>query len=312
MVSMAYWFMKMRQGKGGEDFARELWQEHHLVGVMFGTWRIDDVLDEHGRPDPEKITADAIESVCPQPEEIPFDDAFLWAPRTFLLKVADGDRVVVVIDDAIRIGTVDEGFFDDPNGPRGPYEEYFKCRPMKDQKCFPLSELPASYRLVGGMGRRAIQAITAYEKLVRLLDDHGDAEGVRETLVGMSKREFLDMLSDKQWEVLCDQYLRDKIGLRSLVLGVGGTLKDVDIYGVAPDGQRVLGQCKNDSKPWKRARLRKLLDRIPRNQEDHLYFCCRGGVEDGRDGLDCRVVDGTDILEWLDDDPDYLGHLKSL
>lgn len=308
---MTYWFMKMRQGKGGEDFARELWQEHHLVGVMFGVWRIDDVLDEHGEPDPKKLTADAIESICPQPPEIPIDDTFLWAPRTFLLKMAVGDRVVVVIDDAIRIGTVEEGFRDDPNGPRGPYGEYFKCRPVKDRKSFPLSELPASYRLVGSMGRRAIQGITAYEKLVRLLDDHGDAEGVRETLVRMPKREFLDMLSDKQWEVLCDQYLRDKAGLRSLVLGVGGTLKDVDIYGVAPDGKRILAQCKNDSRPWERGRAKKLMAGVPRSPEDHLYFCCRGGIVGGSDGLDYRVMDGDDILKWLDDDPDYLGRLKT-
>ena len=309
---MAYWFMKMRQGKGGEDFARELWQEHHLVGVMFGTWRIEDVLDEHGEPDPKKLTADAIESVCPQPEEIPFDDIFLWAPRTFLLKMAVGDRVVVVIDDAIRIGTVEEGFRDDPNGPRRPYGEYFKCRPVKDQKSFPLSELPASYRLVSGMGRRAIQGITAYEKLVRLLDEHDDAKGVRETLVGMSKREFLDMLSDKQWEVLCDEYLRDKVGLRSLVLGVGGTLKDIDIYGVDSEGQRVLAQCKNDSKPWSTRRVENLIAGIPRNPDDHLYFCCRGGVEDDGEGLDCRVIDGGDIQEWLDEDPDYFRRLKTM
>ena len=308
----SYWFMKMRQGKGGEDFARELWQEHHLVGVMFGTWRIEDVLDERGDPDSEKLTADAIESVCPQPNGIPFDDKFLWAPKAFLLKMAVDDRVVVVFDEAVHIGTVDEGFQDDPNGPRRPYGEYFKCRPVKDQKSFPLAELPASYRLVGSMGRRAIQGITAYEKLVRLLDEHDDTEGVREALVRMPKREFLDMLSDKQWEVICDQYLRDKIGLRSLVLGVGGTLKDVDIYGLAGDGKRLLAQCKNDSKRWRTRRAKNLIAGIPRNPDDHLYFCCRGGVEDDGEGLDCRVVDGKAIEKWLDEDPVYFRRLKTM
>jgi hypothetical protein len=308
--AMAYWFMKMKQGAEGQDFAKELWQQG-LVGVLFGTWRIDHVLDD-GRPDPEKLTAKAIGRTCPQSNGIPFDDDFLWAARVFLLRMSEGDRVVVVFDEAIHIGTVDERFYDDPNGPRGPYEEYFKWRPVKNRKAFSLTELPASYRLVAGMGRRAIQGITAYKKLVRLLDENDDSEGVQEVLMGMPKRDFLDMLSDKQWEVICDQYLRDKIGLRSLVLGVGGTLKDVDIYGVAKDGRRVLAQCKNDSSPYTGKRLARLIAGIPRTPEDHLYFCCRGGVEGDRGDLDCQVVDGNDILNWLDDDPDYFRYLKSV
>jgi hypothetical protein len=35
------------------------------------------------------------------------------------------------------------------------------------------------------------------------------------------------------------------------LLAVGGTLKDVDIYGVDQDNLRVLAQCKNDPEPWK-------------------------------------------------------------
>jgi hypothetical protein len=309
---MAYWFMKMKQGRKGEDFAKELWHDHHLVGVMFGTWRIHDVLGEDGRPDPQELTAEAIQRKQPQPEGITFDDKFLWAPKVFLLKVSVGDRVVAVFDETIHIGTVDEKFYDDPNGPRGPYKEYFKCRPVKDRKSFPLAELPASYRLVGSMGRRAIQGVHAYKKLVRLLDEHGDPREVREALVRMPKGDFLDMLSDKQWEVLCDQYLRDKVGLRSLVLGVGGTLKDVDIYGVDGEGQRVLAQCKNDSNPWSTRRVKNLIAGILRNPDDHLYFCCRGGVEDDGEGLDCRVIDGGDILGWLDEDPDYFRRLKTM
>ena len=312
---MTYWFMKMKQGAEGQDFARELWQQG-LVGVLFGTWRIDHVLGEGDRPDPDKLIAEAIEDKCPQPPGINkgknFNDDFLWAPRVFLLRVSEGDRVMVAFDEAIHIGTVDEGFYDDPNGPRGSHEEYFKCRPVKDCKAFRLSELPASYRLISSIGRRAIQSITAYEKLVRLLDENDDSEEVQKTLRGMLKRDFLDMLSDKQWEVLCDQYLRDKIGLRSLVLGVGGTLKDVDIYGVAKDGHRVLAQCKNDSRPYTSERLERLIAGIPRNPEDHLYFCCRSGVEGDYEDLDCEVVGGDDILKWLDDDPDYFQALKRL
>jgi hypothetical protein len=97
-----------------------------------------------------------------------------------------------------------------------------------------------------------------------------------------------------------------------LVLGVGGTLKDVDIYGVAKDGRRVLAQCKNDSSPYTGKRLARLIAGIPRTPEDHLYFCCRGGVEGDRGDLDCQVVDGNDILNWLDDDPDYFRYLRGI
>src|SRR5919107_984764 len=152
---MTYWFMKMKQGAEGQDFARELWQQG-LVGVLFGTWRIDHVLGEDDRPDPGKLTAEAIEKMCRQPKGIDkgrdFNDAFLWAPKTFLLKVSEGDRVVVAFDDIIGIGTVDDGFCDDPNGFRGPFKEQFKCRPVKDQRTFRVAELPASYRLLAGMG----------------------------------------------------------------------------------------------------------------------------------------------------------------
>ena len=55
---MTYWFMKMKHGESGEDYASELWDKG-LVGVMFGTWRIEHVLNEVGEPDPAKLTSEA-------------------------------------------------------------------------------------------------------------------------------------------------------------------------------------------------------------------------------------------------------------
>lgn len=254
-----YWFMRMKQGAKGRDFAKELWQTHKLVGVMFGTWTIDHVLNDEDEPDPEKLTAEAIEKQCPQPEGIDngrdFNDEFLRAPRTFLLDVSENDQVVVVFDEAIHIGTIGKGYKPDLNPPRGDYEEHFKCRPVRDTKSFPLADLPASYRLIVGTGRSAIQRINRYENLIRLLDDNDSAEGVKRALGDTTTQEFLGLLSAEQWEVLCCEYLRDKVGLRLLLLAVGGTLKDVDIYGVDQDNLRVLAQCKNDPEPWKRERL---------------------------------------------------------
>jgi hypothetical protein len=37
-----------------------------------------------------------------------------------------------------------------------------------------------------------------------------------------------------------------------------------------------------------------------------------GWVEGDRGDLDCQVVDGKDILTWLDDDPDYFRYLRGI
>ncbi|KAL8965404.1 MAG: hypothetical protein Q9183_003869 [Haloplaca sp. 2 TL-2023] len=304
----------MKQGATGKDYAEELWNQS-LVGLMFGTWTIDYALGGDGEPDPDKIDASHLEAVCPQPQEIkeiPFDDRFLQAPRRFLLDMSVDDRVVVAFNDAIHIGTIGEGFLRDPNGSREPYGEYFKCRPVQDKKSFPLEELPGSYRLLTSAGRSAIQRTHAYRELVNLLDVSNSAKEVEDAVRGTSNTRFLDMLSDKQWEVVSEQYLRDTIGLRSLLLAVGGTLKSIDIYGVDGNGKRVLAQCKNDSKAWTVNRLEELISGIPTNSEDRLYFFCRGGVEQGDREPGCTVVDGRDIVGWLDNDPDYAEQLKAL
>lgn len=312
---MTYWFMRMKQGPKGEDFAKELWQQA-LVGVLFGTWRIEHVLDQEGKPDPNALTTEAIEKQCSQPEGIDngrdFNDEFLRAPRAFLLDVTAGDRIVVVFDEAIHVGTVGTEYRPDPNPPRGGYEEHFKCRPLHNQKSFALADLPASYRLIVGTGRSAVQRINRYENLIRLLDDSASLEGFQRTLENTTTPEFLGLLSAEQWEVLCSEYLRHQVGLRLLLLAVGGTLKDIDIYGVDQDGCRVLAQCKNDPEPWNRQRLVEWMSKLARSPEDSLYFFCRGGVEGGSDGLGCHVVDGEDISKWLDDDPIYRQYLKML
>ena len=57
-----------------------------------------------------------------------------------------------------------------------------ETRPVENRKAFPLSELPASYRLISGTGRSAIQRIRTYRPLVEILDRQEFAEGVRQEL----------------------------------------------------------------------------------------------------------------------------------
>src|SRR6185437_5534906 len=82
---MAYWFMRMKQGSNGEDFAPELWGAGK-IGVMFGTWRIHHVLDPHGNIDVAKLTATALSRTTPQPFAR-FDDRFLAPARKFLTEM---------------------------------------------------------------------------------------------------------------------------------------------------------------------------------------------------------------------------------
>ena len=57
-----YWFMRMKQGTHGNNFTLELWCKGR-VGVMFGTWIIEDVQDGTGGIDESKISQETLE-VC--------------------------------------------------------------------------------------------------------------------------------------------------------------------------------------------------------------------------------------------------------
>ena len=54
-----YWFMRMKQGTHGNNFTLELWGKGG-VGVMFGTWIIEDVQDGTGGIDESKISQETL------------------------------------------------------------------------------------------------------------------------------------------------------------------------------------------------------------------------------------------------------------
>src|SRR5687768_619515 len=107
---MRYWFMRMKQGESGQDYTKELWTGGR-VGVFFGTWQMKHVLRPDGSVDPDKLRADVIEQQCPQPQDrYVFSNKWLAPVRTFLLDMKVGERVAVVYDEQIHIGTVGAGF----------------------------------------------------------------------------------------------------------------------------------------------------------------------------------------------------------
>jgi hypothetical protein len=312
---MNYWFMRMRQGAGGEDFTETLWKQG-LVGVLFGTWGIEHVVSDDGHIDPSKLNADAIQKECPQPPGITLDDAFMRGPQRFLLEARPADRVVISFDGKLCIGELAAGYRNDPNPPRGPYQEQFKCRPVVRQKVFPIEELPSSYRLIAATGRSAIQRIKAYQPLVELLNECNTTTEVRDALLAMHTGKFMELLSPKQWEVLCGEYLREREGFRPLLLAVGGTLAEVDLYGVDGKGKRVLAQCKNNTAPYDPDLVVEWEKNISKTDTDRLFFFPRGGLKESHRrnaaALEPIVITGREVEDWLNSDSKYQRHLKSL
>lgn len=277
-----FWFMRMRTRNRNkvEDYSEELWQRR-LVGVLYGTWSIYDVLNK-GKVEEDLLLATAIQEKRRQPEGIEFSDKFLQPAKRFLCEMQPGHVIVTTKNRLIRIGTLAEGYRDDPKLPRnrGKYKERFKCRPLEEgsMKEFDLNSLPASYRLISSTGQGSVQRVRAYEHLVKLLHKSCSEKDVHKQISEMSLTHFLDTLSDKQWEVLCDQYLRDTVGFRSLLLAVGGTLKDIDLCGVDRDGKRILAQCKNNSTPRKAKDVAEWLRVLDPRKDDSIYFFNRGGI----------------------------------
>lgn len=296
-----YWYIRMKHGTGGADHAPRLWSKRR-VGIVYGGWLIEDVL-ANGRPDPARIGD--LPSLQ-RPGAVAFQKRWVNEVRRFLCTVAEGDRVFTCVDRVILLGTITGDFCNDdeildPEG-RG---ERFKCRVVKDVREFHLAGLPASYRLLSMTGRGAVQEPAAFLPLIRLLDECGTAERLRERRRQMSARELLHHLAPEEWEVLCSEYLRDVTGCMP-TLPIGRTLMGVDIVGRDRNQRRVVAQCKNNpgslgSKGvfgW----IAQAVDRI----DDLAFYFARGGVKGGESIPGCTVVCGDQVADWLDANPHHL------
>jgi hypothetical protein len=101
---MMYWFMRMKQGSEGKDFASGLWSEC-LVGVMFGTWTLNDVSDGAGGVDEGKITQEWLSKYLPTNQRY-YKRQWSDASRRFLVEMSADEKVVVEFGDALHIATV--------------------------------------------------------------------------------------------------------------------------------------------------------------------------------------------------------------
>lgn len=210
---MQLWYVRMRQGPGGWNFTKKIWDAGY-VGIMFGAWAVEELLEETGLLDTSKLNVAWFQGLSQYPTPW-FSQYHLGQVRTFLLEVRVGDGVIVYFDEALHVGTVQSGFLTYP-GNFG--DERIKCRPVGLCRSFGLRDLPSSFRLLRLTGQQTIQKIKSYSKQAALLFQQLDAARVRKQLETVGNEVLLAMLSPQQWEKLCEEYLRDRLGYRSLLL----------------------------------------------------------------------------------------------
>jgi hypothetical protein len=295
----------MRQGRGGWDFTRDVW-EGGAIGIMFGAWSAEDVIRLDGEVDVTKVTLEWLRDSCPRPTVWLKSRDFAQV-QAFLLKLAVGDGVVVAFDGALHAGVVTPGLRTYPGVHQG---ERIKCRPVVDTRRFDIRELPAPFRLLRSTGQQTIQRIWACAPYANLLLASRDARDVVDRLAATSTANLLGMLTPAQWETLCEEYLRDEVGYRSLLLRAGLTLPDVDLVGIDRNGRRVVAQCKNDP-AVRPAATADAWARIHGGRVDVVFFFNRGGFS-GEIDSPVHLVDGPMIAKWLESRPEYRRSLLTL
>jgi hypothetical protein len=128
-------------------------------------------------------------------------------------------------------------------------------------------------------------------------------EAIANIVEGIRCEARLSDLSPAQQEVLCSEFLRlpeaRQVGLPTLahlLLPVGGTMKDIDIYGLATDGKRIFAQVtykELDHASWKIDRLKNYLA----CGDSHVILFCKVDTITFSDGI--LVVPIDSVASWF-------------
>jgi len=100
-----------------------------------------------------------------------------------------------------------------------------------------------------------------------------------------------DLLSGEHQELLCEEFLRNRLALKfglpqldCLLCDVGRTMKDLDIYGLATDGKKIFGQVTHNTIKQADRKLDALKKFRTANRSYAILFCdCESLVH--RDGV---------------------------
>ncbi len=127
---------------------------------------------------------------------------------------------------------------------------------------------------------------------------------------GLSPEEHWDSLFPSEQETVCSEYLRepDVTGcpiLERLLLPVGRTLQDVDIYGYATDKKRIFAQVTYFKKEEAKTKIQKLKDHDGSNS--HLIFFCNCKKVHFDNGI--LFIPLKRVENWLKNNKTYLRKL---
>jgi hypothetical protein len=119
---------------------------------------------------------------------------------------------------------------------------------------------------------------------------------------GIPIPESWNSLTTEQQEAVCAEYLRNPNiencpKLDFLLLPVGRTLQDVDIYGCASDGKKIFAQVTYENIESKNCK-QKLENLKFGGKENHLILFCNCGNEDEKDDVLIIPVKRV-VFEWL-------------
>lgn len=122
-----------------------------------------------------------------------------------------------------------------------------------------------------------------------------------------------DNLSTEQQETVCAEYLRshdseESPRLEFLLLPIGRTLKDVDIYGYTTDKREIFAQVThyNKDEPPCKQKIEKL-KRYQKRKAHLVFFCnCDDVIEEDN----VLFIPVTEVFEWLQRNKTYLEKLS--
>jgi hypothetical protein len=139
---------------------------------------------------------------------------------------------------------------------------------------------------------------------------HCIKERLKYRVEGIQSPIDLDSLIPGQLEAVCAEYLRrgdlkDCPTLEVLLLPVGRTLQDVDIYGYAKGKKRIFAQVTN--RPVDERTCKQKIEKLELYQgaANHLVFFCKcPELKKGENGI--LFVPLSQVFEWLKSNEDYV------
>jgi hypothetical protein len=289
----------MNFGRGGKDYASEVWNEG-FVGIWQGQWTPEDLEKAANscRPTKGYVTGEGLaralnELISSRGSPSNISPQGAGAALRFEEMLA-GIWVFTCFDRAIHMAQIAEAELRvlpqfNHNG------EIFKAKPIMAKKTFRLAELPPSFLLLPSAGRGSVYKVPSCSVLLKLLVDHESASEVTAAFDVLPWDMWIAALGPKGWESLCLGYLIQEHRFLPTGLSVGGTLADFDIVGRLRSGETVYAQCKGDP------RLHYITldegEAFASLPDGKKFFFARSGVNRKLPGV--THLDEPLIVEWL-------------